>query len=258
MSRWFRMYSEILDDPKVQKLPPALFKVWVNLLCLASRHDGKLPQTDDIAFALRIDEETCGLALAELVERGLIDYGKDFAPHNWDARQFKTDTAENAAERKREQRKREKQRDKGENVTADVTTRHCDSHNDVTPPETDTEADTEQSREEARATQPKHCEEVQDFLKDRTDDLTDWEVEFLQSVKWKPNLTPAQADVFKSIREKLKSTGNGGFALPVVKRGTAAYDAWIAHYRKRGRAAFYESRESLTVPSEYPPQEQAA
>lgn len=26
MARWFRFYNEALDDPKVQKLPPALFK----------------------------------------------------------------------------------------------------------------------------------------------------------------------------------------------------------------------------------------
>ena len=43
MARWFRFYNEALDDPKVQKLPPALFKSWVNLLCLTARHDGTLP-----------------------------------------------------------------------------------------------------------------------------------------------------------------------------------------------------------------------
>lgn len=260
MSRWFRMYTEILDDPKVQKLPAPLFKVWVNLLCLASRHDGVLPGTDDIAFALRLDEDACGVALAELVDRGLVDYDNGFAPHNWDARQFKTDTAENAAERKREQRKREKQRDNTVNVTANVTTCHSDSHNEVTPPDTDTDTDTEQSRAETRARDPKHWEEVQDFLKSHLESLTDWEVDFLHSVKWKPNLTTAQADTLKAIRDKLKSTSNGGFALPVVTRGTPAYDAWIAHYRRKfnGKAGFYESRDSLTVPTEYPSQEMAA
>ena len=30
MSRWFRFYDAALDDPKVQRLPPAIFKLtWV-------------------------------------------------------------------------------------------------------------------------------------------------------------------------------------------------------------------------------------
>ena len=54
MSRWFRYYDEALDDPKVQRLSGDLFKVWVNLLSLASKNDGKLPSADDISFRLRI------------------------------------------------------------------------------------------------------------------------------------------------------------------------------------------------------------
>ena len=50
MSRWFRFYDEALDDPKVQRLAPHLFKTWINLLCLASKEDGTMPSNDDIAF----------------------------------------------------------------------------------------------------------------------------------------------------------------------------------------------------------------
>lgn len=139
MSRWFRMYSDVLDDPKVQKLPPPLFKVWVNILCLASKHDGELPSTDDIAFALRLDDEACEIALAELVKRGLLDDADGLAPHNWDKRQFKSDSDDTAAERQRRKRERDKSRTVTEHVTRDIT--------DVShPPETETEADTEQSR----------------------------------------------------------------------------------------------------------------
>jgi len=34
MSQWFRMYAEVLDDPKVQRLSGDEFKAWVNILCL--------------------------------------------------------------------------------------------------------------------------------------------------------------------------------------------------------------------------------
>lgn len=115
MSRWFRMYSDVLDDPKVQKLPPALFKTWVNILCLAGRNDGRLPSVEDIAFSLRMEEDQCGQHIRELVERGLLDAGDGLTPHNWDKRQFKSDHDETAAERQRNKRLR----DKREDVTRD-------------------------------------------------------------------------------------------------------------------------------------------
>lgn len=139
MSRWFRMYTDVLDDPKVQRLPPPLFKVWVNLLCLAGRHDGALPAIEDIAFALRLDEETAAAHIKELVTRGLIDDDDGFSPHNWDNRQFKSDKDETAAERQRKKR----DRDRSANVTRDTS---VTSH----PPETDTEQIQIQSREEPR------------------------------------------------------------------------------------------------------------
>ena len=137
------------------------------------------------------------------------------------------------------------------NVTVTVTTKSRPQNR----------AEQIQSRAEqtpARTQDPKHWEEVQDFLK-QPDSLTDWEVDFLHSVKWKPSLTELQRESLKGIRDKLRSTTNGGCILPSVKRGTPAYDAWIAHYRKtKGKATFYEKLDALTVPSEFPPQEQAA
>ena len=39
MYTWFRMYSEVIHDPKIRKLSPAQRWVWVGLLCLASESD---------------------------------------------------------------------------------------------------------------------------------------------------------------------------------------------------------------------------
>lgn len=127
--QWFRFHADALDDPKVQKLDPATFKGWVNLLCLACKHDGKLPSHDDIAFALRIDVFATESLLDRLVIAGLIDVvkgganGSHIAPHGWDERQYKSDTSTDRVKRFRERSK---------TVT-------------VTPPETDT--DTEQNIE---------------------------------------------------------------------------------------------------------------
>lgn len=70
---WFRFYNDALDDPKVQRLPPPLFKVWVNLLCLASKNQGQLPQIDDIAYILRITPTEATDAVADLIAVGILD-----------------------------------------------------------------------------------------------------------------------------------------------------------------------------------------
>ena len=128
---WFRFFHEALDDPKVQKLDPATFKHWVNLLCLACRHEGRLPSNPDIAFNLRIDE----IALESLLDRLLIATlievrkgganGSYIAMHGWDERQYKSDSS---TERVKRFRKRYR------NVTETVS---------ETGPDTDTDSDTE-------------------------------------------------------------------------------------------------------------------
>jgi hypothetical protein len=99
MSRWFRFYSEALDDPKVQNLDGETFKGWVNILCLAARHGGVLPSIEDIAFALRIDEIAAislvdRLRIATLIDtlKGGVD-GVRIAPHGWVKRQYKSDSS---------------------------------------------------------------------------------------------------------------------------------------------------------------------
>jgi hypothetical protein len=114
----------VLDDPKVQKLEPRLFKAWVNLLCVASRNNGFI-QPADAAFALRVSEKECDRIISSLVTAGLIDDDGGLSPHNWASRQYQSDTSA-----MRMRRHRERQRD------GDVT-----SH--VTPPDTDTDTDTE-------------------------------------------------------------------------------------------------------------------
>ena len=92
---WFRFYVDVLNDPKVQKLPAPLFKNWVNLLCIAKQYDGELPPIEDIAYALRISEVATGDIIQNLILRHLIDVttlGK-MTPHGWDKRQYKSDTS---------------------------------------------------------------------------------------------------------------------------------------------------------------------
>lgn len=102
MNKWFRLYTDILDDPKVQKLPSETFKDWVNILCLASKYDGSLPPLSDISFALRRTESDCASLLSKLTNAGLIDEKRGvLRPHNWDARQYKSDSSTDRVKRYR-------------------------------------------------------------------------------------------------------------------------------------------------------------
>lgn len=127
MSRWFRMYDELLDNPKVQRLSGDEFKAWVNILCLASRADGVVPNIQDVAFALRLDEKKTAKIVGSLVASGLLDAGADdtFHPHKWNDRQYKSDVSTTRVKRFRERSK--------------------ERHETATETAPDTEADTEQS-----------------------------------------------------------------------------------------------------------------
>lgn len=139
MSRWFRLYDEMLDDPKAQRLPPQDFKIWINLLCLASRNDGKLPCISDIAFALRISENDAVTMVERLHIAGLIDKrnggpdGFHYSPHGWEKRQYKSDNSADRVKKHREKRNGEC------NVSCNVT---------ETPPDTETDTETETDKKD--------------------------------------------------------------------------------------------------------------
>jgi hypothetical protein len=145
MSRWFRVYDDILDDPKVQMLSPELFRAWVNLLAVASRNAGKLPAVEKLAFALRCSVSDMQSRLDDLIMAGLIDILADGTrePHNWSKRQWKSD---DSAERVRKHRAKKHAETSG-NVAQAVTSgqvtqnRNADVTVTVTPPDTDTDTD---------------------------------------------------------------------------------------------------------------------
>ena len=75
--KWLRLYSDVVSDPKVQRLPGEKFKAWINLLCVASQHDGILPPVADLAFTLRSAEDKIIALLEDLVEKRLLDVTSD-------------------------------------------------------------------------------------------------------------------------------------------------------------------------------------
>ena len=130
--RWFRLYDDVLNDPKVQKLSGETFKLWINVLCIASKHGGVLPNLEDLAFELRLPTLVCKTEIDILKQAGLIDGDKKLKPHGWEKRQYKSDTSTERVKRFRE---------RSSNATETVS---------ETVPDTDTETDTETDKNQKK------------------------------------------------------------------------------------------------------------
>lgn len=125
MMRWFRFYNDAMRNPKVAQLSDAHFRLWVELLCMASEYDGRIPHEESLKALLRRRLDHLKAGLSALLKAGLIDALEDgYTPHDWDKRQYKSDLS---TERSRKHREKC-------NVAETVS---------ATAPDTDTETDTE-------------------------------------------------------------------------------------------------------------------
>lgn len=209
MSRWFRFYDCALDDPKVQRLPDRLFKAWVNLLCLASRNAGRLPDLPDVAFALRMSDEDAIDIINDLAAAELIDGDDDgYFPHNWKGRQFSSDNDETAAERKRKQRDREAA-ERAKRVTSQNVTR--DQSQDVTR--------TEQNRAET--------EQIDSGATSAPIPISKFENEF--SAWWLAYPRREGSNPRKPALRSYVSARRKGATAEEMLGGLAAYSATVAH-----------------------------
>lgn len=94
VNAWFRFYREVLHDPKVQLLPDALFKFWINCLCLACENDGYLPSTTAVSFAFHVSESRVSECTEILLSSGLLERKRgNLYVHNWHKRQYKSDVS---------------------------------------------------------------------------------------------------------------------------------------------------------------------
>lgn len=94
MTRWFRFYAEAMRDPKVVTLSDKDFRLWVNLLSIASENDGNLPSIDGLKGVLKVRLDHLLAALKRLISAGLIDpLEGGYKPHGWEKRQYISDTS---------------------------------------------------------------------------------------------------------------------------------------------------------------------
>ncbi len=89
---WIRLYTDLPENSKIQRLPDHHFKFLINCWCLTGDNDDALPSPEDIAWRLRIDPAICQAYLDHLASLGILDkVGESYIPHNWEDRQFVSD-----------------------------------------------------------------------------------------------------------------------------------------------------------------------
>lgn len=106
---WFRLHTEILDDPKIQTLDPKIYKIYINTLCHAARREknGNIGTIFDVSYALRETKSTVSSAFHTLEELGLIEtVGETFHIPQWKKKQYKSDTSTERVKKHRAKVKR--------------------------------------------------------------------------------------------------------------------------------------------------------
>lgn len=106
--KWFRLYAEIIDDPKLRNVSDKSFRVMIFLFSLAAEadKDGLIPLTEDeIMWRLRIPKKVLTAAISELSDQNIIDNIFPLQVLNWSKRQYKSDNSSNRVSAYREKRK---------------------------------------------------------------------------------------------------------------------------------------------------------
>jgi hypothetical protein len=134
--KWFRLWTDIVNDPKMRKISDSQFRTLIYLMCLASEEDkeGTINfSADDISWRIRRTQTQVKSTLKSLSGLNILGpLDKSIVFLNWNKRQPISD---NEAENKR------KQREKNKNVLGQC----LDKSLDCTPLEqTRIDTDTEQ------------------------------------------------------------------------------------------------------------------
>lgn len=153
---WFRFYSEVLSDRKIQRIsktlkqPMALIVgVWATILALAndSPRRGKLLITEGVPVTIEeisaicgLSENECRVILQAFTEMKMLylDENSTYTVTQWDNRQF---TSDNSTERVRRHRERKKEEGGDEQEKDDYTKRYRNVS--VTPSESESESESD-------------------------------------------------------------------------------------------------------------------
>ena len=105
--QWFRVYTEIIDDPKIAQMDGESFKIFMFLLAVACEQEkeGVIEMSiEDIAWRIRRNVSETLQVVSSLVSSCILTKinDKKYSFLNWEKRQYKSD---NSSERVRKYRK---------------------------------------------------------------------------------------------------------------------------------------------------------
>lgn len=100
---WFRLYSEIQDDPDVQMLPEFMRWRFIALLCSRCKSDELSDSV--IAFQWRVPASEVRETKVLFISKGFID--ENWNVLNWDKRQYVSDSSKERTQRYRQKRHRD-------------------------------------------------------------------------------------------------------------------------------------------------------
>ena len=139
---WIKLYLEILDDPKMATLPDRLWRRAIEIFLIAGKlsrdKSGQLPETNQLAWLLRMSTDDLMLDLNQLCNAGIINKNAEgWKVVNFEKRQSKVSDAD----RKRHQRERDQKNEyySPDNVTSQSRNVTQINRNRLT--ETETEAE---------------------------------------------------------------------------------------------------------------------
>lgn len=131
---WIKLYHEMVDDPKVMTLRPALRWRFIETLLLAGELDkeGYLPTIQEYAWRVRDNEEIVETEFVELLDAGLLSRDDTrFFVTKFSERQAKVSGAERVARHRDRQHKDEYYATQGlPKCNDNVTNRYTDTDTD--------------------------------------------------------------------------------------------------------------------------------
>lgn len=210
---WLKIYYEMLDDPKVGILRPALRWRFIETLLVAGEYDkdGLLPKSKEYAWRVRESFETVETDFVELAEVGLLTQdGGNWIVKNFSKRQAPLSGAERTERYRKQQNKQE--------YYGEVTDEKQSGDNDETKRHTDTDIDTDidKKREKNTPEIQKHYEEILDV----------WGICFPDKAQPRRNN--------KTLRGK----------LAIRRKDEYFRENWEAALRKAGESAYLHSNEA--------------
>ena len=139
---WIKMYHEILDDPKMATMPDRLWRKTVEIFLLAGKlskdKSGVLPETNQLAWLLRMNTDDLLLDLKQLETAGIVKKHKD----GWIVVNFeKRQSASSDSERKKNQRERSQRNQYYGNENVTSLSRNVTQINRVQNTESETETE---------------------------------------------------------------------------------------------------------------------